>query len=87
MKRKCSNESFNQAEKITLSTANGTITAHKINIKEFTVGAITKQDFLIAVLPQAKLPSNIDGLLGTDWLQAFYFVIDKKQLLLRLTPH
>jgi hypothetical protein len=50
------------------------------------VGAITKQNFPIVVLPREKLPHNVDGLLGLDWLQDFHFIIDKKNALLRLTP-
>jgi hypothetical protein len=55
-------------------------------IKLGLVGAITKQNFPIVVLPREKLPHNVDGLLGLDWLQDFHFIIDKKNALLRLTP-
>ncbi|CAC9546002.1 hypothetical protein [uncultured Gammaproteobacteria bacterium] len=79
-------DSYPSLGEVILSTANGTLSAFKVNIDTFSVGTITKQNFPIVVLPREKLPHNVDGLLGLDWLQDFHFIIDKKNALLRLTP-
>ncbi|CAB5500877.1 hypothetical protein THERMOT_1654 [Bathymodiolus thermophilus thioautotrophic gill symbiont] len=79
-------DSYQSLGDIILSTANGTLSAFKVNIDTFSVGAITKQNFPVVVLPKEKLPQDVDGLLGLDWLQDFNFIIDKKNALLRLTP-
>ncbi|MDC9715066.1 MAG: retropepsin-like aspartic protease [Gammaproteobacteria bacterium] len=71
---------------VTLSTANGTLPAFRVNIDTFSVGAVIKRNFPVVILPKEKLPHNIDGLLGLDWLSQFNFVIDKKNALLHLTP-
>lgn len=72
--------------KIVLSTANGKIDAFRANINHFSVGNVHKNQFPVVILPQEKLPTGIDGLLGLDWLSSFNFVIDKKNAVLRLTP-
>ncbi|CAC9444085.1 hypothetical protein [uncultured Gammaproteobacteria bacterium] len=71
---------------VTLSTANGVLSAFRVNINSLSVGIVNKKNFPIVVLPKGKLPHDIDGLLGLDWLSQFSFVIDKKNALLRLTP-
>ncbi|WXU00879.1 MAG: hypothetical protein Ctma_1614 [Catillopecten margaritatus gill symbiont] len=72
---------------ITLSTANGKINAFRVNIRNFSIDGVNKYQFPVVILPQRKLPSNIDGLLGLDWLSNFNFVIDKKNSVLQLTPN
>jgi clan AA aspartic protease (TIGR02281 family) len=71
---------------VVLSTANGTINAFRAALKTLMVGAVSKHNFPVVVLPQEKLPKGIDGLLGLDWLKNFDFVIDRKHSILRLTP-
>lgn len=80
-------DNYVRSNKITLSTANGTTNGFKINIATLSVGDITLNQFPIVALPKAKLPANIDGLLGLDWLSKFHFVIDAKNAILRLTPY
>lgn len=71
---------------IVLNTANGRTLGQKVNIQNFSIGTISKNNFPVAVLPQSKLPPHIDGLLGTNWFTNFDFVIDKKQSILHITP-
>ncbi len=77
---------YQRLGKITLSTANGTLEAFKVAVKTLLVGGISKNSFPVVVLPATKLPADVDGLLGLDWLANFDFVIDKKNAVLRLTP-
>ncbi len=80
-------DNYQNLGKVVLSTANGTLDSFRAEIGEFSVGDITQKSFPVVVLPKAKLPADIDGLLGLDWLSNFDFVIDKKNSLLRLTPN
>ncbi len=71
---------------IKLYTANGTNKAYKIQVENFSIATISYEQFPIAVVVGNKLPPDIDGLLGTDWLSNFDFVIDqeKPSLILKL---
>lgn len=78
-------QNYARLNKIVLSTANGKTNAFKINIGTLSVGDITQHKFPIVALPESKLPANIDGLLGLDWLSKFHFVIDAPNAILRLS--
>ena len=60
-----------------IQTAFGSATAHKTIIKKITISSIIDNNFTVLVVPRDKLPNNIDGLLGTDWLNRFEFSIDQ----------
>jgi hypothetical protein len=74
----------NSQGNLTINTANGSIIANKNIIDVFKVGDIVKENFNIVSLPKDKLPPNVDGLLGLDWLGEFNFVIDAKNNNLQL---
>ncbi len=76
---------YPQTGRVILSTANGKIEAFQVKLDALVVGTVVKNKFPVVVLPTAKLPDNIDGLLGLDWLTNFDFVIDKKNSILRLS--
>jgi predicted aspartyl protease len=74
----------NSQGNLTINTANGSIIASKNTIDVFKVGDIIQENFSVVSLPSDKLPPNIDGLLGLDWLGEFNFVIDAKNHNLQL---
>lgn len=76
---------YSKLSTITLSTANGKIKSYTVKIKNFAIGGFIENELKVAVLPQKVLPQNIDGLLGLDWLEQFYFVIDAQNSSLNLT--
>ncbi len=71
---------------IKIHTANGISEAYKIQIENFSIATINDKQFTVAVIANDKLPSGIDGLLGTDWLSRFNFIInqEKPSLILEL---
>jgi len=76
---------YKKLEKITLSTANGKINSHAVELENFTVQGVVKHNFKIAITSKKLLPQGVDGLLGSDWLNSFNFIIDAKNSSLNLT--
>lgn len=70
---------------IIMSTANGKTNAKIYTDNTLQIGEITEQNVKIVGLPKNKLPNNIDGLLGMDWLSRFHFIIDAEHHTLQLT--
>ncbi len=64
-------------QQVEVQTASGQIEATETIIKSMTIGAIVDEDFPIIVSGK-KLPDGVDGLLGTDWLSRFEFIIDQQ---------
>lgn len=79
-------DTLKNAKTISVNTANGITRGSIIDLKKFKVGEVIREKFKVAVLPKSNLPPEIDGLLGTDWLAYFHFVINKKQSILHLKP-
>lgn len=68
----------NNARVIQLNTANGMVTAPLVQLESLTVGKQSIQGITVAVIDLTGL-SDIDGLLGMDYLGRFRFTVDRDQ--------
>ena len=71
-------------KKVLIHTVAGDVIVRKINIKKLAIHNIVDEFFAVVVVENDTLSPDIDGLLGTDWLGRFEFVIDQKQKILFL---
>lgn len=72
-----------QTKPIRLNTAAGITDTYLFTADHFTVGTLTFNQHILALLPMQAM-TDFDGLLGVDILGRFDFVIDQDALVLRL---
>ncbi len=78
-------ENYTKLKKVVVSTANGKTDAY-ISKVGLDIAPISYPDFEVLVLEGTKLPKNVDGLLGVDFLNKYHFIIDKSNNILQLNP-